>query len=160
MQKTLDAIISENKLAAIKKRAILHTFFTIRDITDMPNIFNKQLTVISLDFLKAFDRVDWYFICSALYKFGYGSNFIHMIQVAYTNIQSKIKINGLLSDPFTLMQGVHQGFPLSMLLYIIAVKVLAIFDASTRIKRVLKGDHEIKMLILLMTPPFIIYYCG
>ena len=45
MQKAVDAIISENKSAAIKKRAILHTFFTIRDITDMPNTFNKQLTM-------------------------------------------------------------------------------------------------------------------
>ena len=29
--------------------------------------------------------------------------FIHMIKVVFTNIQSKIKINGFLYDPFTLM---------------------------------------------------------
>ena len=62
--------------------------------------------MISLDFLKAFDRVDWNFIFSALQKFGFGDNSIHMIKIAYTNIQSKIKINGLLSDLFTLMRGV------------------------------------------------------
>ena len=48
-----------------------------------------------------------------------------MIKVAFTNVQSKIEINGLLSDPFNLMQGAYQGCPLSMLLYIIEVEVLA-----------------------------------
>ena len=65
-----------------------------------------------------FGRVDWDFISSDLQKFGYGEKFIRMIKVAYTNTQSKIKINGLLSDPFTLMQGVRQGCPLSMVFYI------------------------------------------
>ena len=70
-----------------------------------------------------------------------------MIKVAYTNIQSKIKINGLLSDPFTLMQGVRQGCPLSSVLYIMAAEVFANFiDADKRIKRVHIGDHEIKIV--------------
>ena len=70
-----------------------------------------------------------------------------MIKVAYTNIQSKIKINGLLSDPFTLMQGVHHGCPLSLVLYIMAAEVLANFiDADKRMKGVQIGDHEMKLV--------------
>ena len=41
-------------------------------------------------------------VCSALQKFGYGEKFMHMIKVAVTKIHSKIKINGLPSDTFTL----------------------------------------------------------
>ena len=52
------------------------------------------------------------FIFSAFRKFSYRNKFIHMIQVAWTNIQSKIKINGLLSDSFTLIQGFRQCCPL------------------------------------------------
>ena len=70
-----------------------------------------------------------------------------MIQVAYTSIQSKIKINGLLSDCFTIIQGFRQGCPLSVLLCIIAAEILAIFiDVDTRIKDVQIGDHEIKIV--------------
>ena len=80
-------------------------------------------------------------------KAGYGEKFIRTIEVAYTNIQSKIKINGLLSDPFTLMQGVCQGCPLSSVLYIRAVEVLANFiDVDKRIKGVQIGDHEMKLV--------------
>ena len=53
--------------------------------------------------------------------------FIDMIQVAFTNIQTKNKINVLLTDSFTFMLGVHQRYPVSMLSYIIVAEVLAIF---------------------------------
>ena len=89
----------------------------------------------------------WEIAFSVLQKAGYGEKFIRTIKVAYTNIQSKIKINGLLSDPSTLMQGVRQECPLSSVLYIRAAEVLANFiDADKRIKGVQIGDHEIKLV--------------
>ena len=91
MQETLDVIIVENKSAAIRKRTILHTLSIIRDITDMSKTLNKQLPVISLEF---FSQGGSGFYFSALHIFGYEDKFIHLIQVGYTNIQSKIKING------------------------------------------------------------------
>ena len=127
MQKTLGNIIGSNQTAAIKNRTILHTLPTIRDTTDISNKLNKNLSVISLDFLKAFDRLDWNFIFQALEKFGYGKNFLHLIRIYYTRIQSKVKINGLLSEPFILSKGMRQGCSLSMLLYVIVVEVLANF---------------------------------
>ena len=58
-----------------------------------------------------------------------------MIEDTSINIQSKIKMNGLLSKSFTLIQEFHQGCPLSVLLCIIAAEVLTIFiDIDTRIK--------------------------
>ena len=84
---------------------------------------------------------------SVLQKAGYGEKFIHTIEVAYTNIQSKIKINGLLYDPFTLMRGVHQGCPLSSVLKFRAAEVLANFIvADKRIKGVQIEDHEMKLV--------------
>ena len=35
-------------------------------------------------------------LISVLQKFGYGGRFIPMTEVAFSNIQSKIKINGLI----------------------------------------------------------------
>ena len=45
---------------------------------------------ISLNIL----RVDWVFNFSPYHKFGYGYKFIHVVKDGYTNIRSKIKING------------------------------------------------------------------
>ena len=62
-----------------------------------------------INWIKSFEILGWDFVFSALQKFGYGDNFTHMIKVAFTKIQSKIKTNDLLSDPFTLMWVVCQG---------------------------------------------------
>ena len=68
-----------------------------------------------------------------------------MDEDVYTNIQSKIKINGLLSDPFTLTREVCQGCLFSMLLCNIVADVLASFiNANKDIKGIQIGDHEIK----------------
>ena len=71
MQQTLDNIIVENQTAAIKNRTILHTLSTIRDIIDVSNKLNKNLSVISLDFVKAFDRLRF-----GLHLFGLGKGWI------------------------------------------------------------------------------------
>ena len=62
-----------------------------------------------------------------------------MFQVAYTNIESKIKTNGLLSDPLT-PTCVRQWCQLSKLLYNIAAEVLAsLINADKRIKGIQIG---------------------
>ena len=77
MQQTLDKIIGENQTAAIQNSTILHTLSTIRDTIDVSNKLNKKLSVISLDFLKAFDQLDFDFIFLALKKFGYGGRQVY-----------------------------------------------------------------------------------
>ena len=116
-----------------------------------PIKLNNNLSVLLyrlyLDFFKTFVRVNWDFIFSSLQKFKYGDKFVHMINVPYTSIQSKIKINGVLSDPLTLMRGVRQRFPLSMLLSIIAPDKLANFiDDNKKIKGIQIENYEIKIV--------------
>ena len=52
MQKILDAIIDQNQLVATRNRTILHTFSTIRDVTDVP--YKSNLALISLNFHELF----------------------------------------------------------------------------------------------------------
>ena len=78
-----------------------------------------------------------------MHKFGYGDKFIHD---ACINIESNVKIHGLLSDPFTPMC-VRQWCQLFKLLYNIVAEVLAnLINADKKIKRIKIGDHEIKIV--------------
>ena len=52
MQKILDAIIDQNQLVATRNRTVLHTFSTIRDVTDVP--YKSNLALISLNFRELF----------------------------------------------------------------------------------------------------------
>ena len=67
-----------------------------------------------------------------------------MTKVALIKIQFKIKINGLLSDPFSIMLRVRQGCPLSISYTVMQLIYLPI--SSTRIKVIQIGDHEIKIV--------------
>ena len=69
-----------------------------------------------------------------------------MVKDVCNNIQSKIKINGLLFDPFNFTREVWQGCLFSLLLYITAAEVLASFiNANKSIKKIQIGEHEIKI---------------
>lgn len=56
---------------------------------------------------------------------GLGQSFISWVRLLYTEICSAIMINGYTSDSFWPSQGVRQGCPLSALLYVISIEVLA-----------------------------------
>ena len=90
MQETLNAIIGkENQLLS---KTILYFTHILPYASDISNTLMKQLAVIFCH------RVDRDFTFSALHMFAYGNKLIHMIHVCYTNIQSTIEINSLLSD--------------------------------------------------------------
>ena len=118
MLKTLDTIIREKqKLLKIDYFYTPITLLFVVYITDVSNKLNQNIA-----------RVEWDFNFSALRKFGYGDKSTHhMVKEVYTNIQSKIKINSLLSDSFTLQEKFTRACLFSMLLYIVAAEGLASF---------------------------------
>ena len=71
-----------------------------------------------------------------------------MVEDTYPNIRSKVKINDLLPDPFTLTWEVFQGCLFSTLLHISEAEVRASFiNSNKRIKGTQAGrDHEIKIV--------------
>ena len=69
-----------------------------------------------------------------------------MIEVAYTNIQSKTKLSCILSDIFYPYIRRLPGVSTHILLYITVVEVLVLFiNADRRIKGLQIGDHKTKL---------------
>lgn len=64
---------------------------------------------------KAFDRVNWEFLMSTLSYLGIGTKMMSMIAALYDTLTAQLRINGTLSDPFTLHNGIRQGCPLNSL---------------------------------------------
>ena len=61
----------------------------------------------------------------SLHAFGFGPEFIKWIEVIYCNVKSCIINNGWMTNFFSLSRGVRQGCPLSALLFILCVEILA-----------------------------------
>ena len=78
-----------------------------------------------LDFKKAFDTIEWDFIDNCLKKFNFGPDIQNWFKVLYNNVNSCVLNNGYLSEFFSLERGVRQGCPLSGLLFVIGIEILA-----------------------------------
>ena len=98
----------------------------LRDIVDYTTSSNVPAAILSLHQEKAFNRVDWDFMRTTLCKMGFDLSFVRWVDLFYTGAESAVKVNGYLSPFFSLTRGVHQGCPLSPLLYVLVSEVIAV----------------------------------
>ena len=80
-------------------------------------------------------------------KFGFGPDFIQWIKTCYTDLFSTVENAGHTTGWFKVLRGVRQGCPLSCLLFILVVEILAINVRNNRdIKGIRIGQKEHKIL--------------
>ena len=121
----LPSIIHESQKAVYGRR-IGDNINMVRDIIDLVNKTDEEACLLFLDQEKAFDRVSHEFMFSVLRGFGFGDSFIQWVRILYCNASTEININGFLTDRIPLKSGVRQGCPLSALLYVMVIEILAL----------------------------------
>ena len=87
------------------------------------NSINGML--ISIDFAKAFDSMEWSFVYRAMAYFGFPEKYINWVKILYNNIESCIVNDGHISRFFKPTRGVRQGCPMSPYLFIIGAELMA-----------------------------------
>ncbi len=110
----------------VKGRDIADTTISIKDMIRCIHGKNKEGFIISLDFEKAFDRVEHGFLFDVLKSFGFGENFMKWIRILYKDAITKIKCNGFLTQCFKITRSIRQGCPLSALLYSLVAEPLGL----------------------------------
>ena len=125
LKEVLPSIIHYTQ-TCVKGRKIDTTIHTVRDLIQLAEDKNLDAAFIFLDQEKAFDRVNHEFLIKVMLTFNIGKNFINWIQKLYQNALSQVIINGHLTKSFKLARGVRQGDPLSALLYVMVIEILAI----------------------------------
>lgn len=127
LQDVIGNIVSADQSGYIKGRFIGNNIRLIEDLIEeskkMPNKFKGVL--LFLDFKKAFDSLEWEFMFKTLDKFKFGDSFKKWVKILYTDPTCKVKNNGYISSAIKMTRGVRQGCPLSALLFILSVEVLA-----------------------------------
>ena len=99
-----------------------------------------------LDFRKAFDTIEWHYLEKALTHFNFGPNFLHWFKILHTDISSCVLNNEHASRFFSIKRGVRQGCPLSGLLFVIGLELLArAVKRDALIKGITIGNKEIKI---------------
>ena len=90
--------------------------------------------LVSLDQAKAYDRVDQRWLLAVLRSMGVDPDLRSVISDVISGCKSRVRINGGYSTPFSLLQGIRQGDPLSCLLFNFSIEPLAM-----RLRKQLSG---------------------
>lgn len=132
----LDKVIHPDQACGVPGRNVSETTRLLKDIVHHANSLNRGGAIISLDQEKAFDRVDWSYLGQVLKAMNFGPSFCAWVSLFYSHINSRVLVNGDLSDPFSVSRGVRQGCPLSPLLYVMVAETIA---AAIRFDRSISG---------------------
>ncbi len=146
MQKVIHKLVHKDQTGYIKGRYIGCNARLIKDIFEYSDDFNIDGALVCLDYEKAFDSLNWNFMLMTLQKFNFGEHFIKWIKILYTNPLACIKNNGWISKEFKLERGIRQGCPVSALVFILAVEIMAVkIREDENIEGFTFGKKEIKL---------------
>ena len=125
LKMVLSKIIHSDQNGYIKNRYIGFNIRQIQDIIDYSEKFNIDGVLLFIDFSKAFDSLEWPFMYESLLKFGIPHSFLKWVKTLYNDTKGCLSNNGWISETYSLHRGIKQGCPLSSLIFVMAVEILA-----------------------------------
>lgn len=124
IRKVSNNLVNPDQSCGLPGRNIHDQLYFIRDFYQHFNETNKTGILICIDQEKCFDRIDHRLIHVLMNKFNFGPTIKSLIKTIYANMQSKILINGLITEPLTVSRSVRQGDGLSMSLAVLVGELL------------------------------------
>ena len=110
----LHKLINNDQTGFLKGRFIGENIRLIDSLVNYTSTKNIPGLLLSLDFEKAFDTLEWSFIQKALVSFGFGPSIVQWFKTFHNKTESCIMNNGWASHFFSVHRGVRQGCSLSL----------------------------------------------
>ena len=114
LKSVLASVISGSQSCGVPGRFSGSNIRTLQDIVNHCNFHRSGGALVLLDQERAFDQVDWKYMQKVLTRMNFGPSFCSWVSLLYTNIFSRVLVNGYTSAAFAVTRGVQQGCPLSL----------------------------------------------
>ena len=145
----LPKLIDSDQNGFVKNRYIGQNIDLLCQIIEYTEDNNIPSIILTTDYEKAFDTLNWRFIEEVLKKLNFGTMLQKWVKLFYSNVSSVVNVNGWFTKPFAIEKGVKQGDPLSPYLFILCAEILAENirrDNDVKGIKIGKVEHKISML--------------
>ena len=122
----LDHIIHTHQRGFMKNRRISVNIRKMLDIMHQVEKEDLEAVILSLDFVKCFDKCSFSILHGSLDFFNFGNIIKDWTKILYRDFTVKIQNNGHMSDQIPIHKGVHQGGCCSSVYFLVIAEILAI----------------------------------
>jgi predicted Abi (CAAX) family protease len=117
-------MVALNQSAFIKGRAIHDNFKTIQLACRWLHSKNFPSVLLKVDITKAFDSVSWPFLIEVLQHIDFFRHWTDWISILLSTASTRVLMNGRPRQQIVHMRGLHQGDPVSSMLFVLVMEVL------------------------------------
>ena len=126
MLPALKTIINRDQRGFMKERRISVNIRKMLDIIHYAEKEDLEAVILSLDFVKCFDKCSFSILHGSLDFFNFGKIVKDWTQILYKDFSVKIQNNGNFSTPIDIHKGVHQGGCCSSVYFLVIAEILAL----------------------------------
>ena len=124
MKPLLHNWILPSQTGFVPNRCILDNIFLAFESIEWTRESKQDLSMLLLDFEKAYDRVNWTFLKQVMARMGFHHTRISQVMSLNENASAAVVVNGEQSKTFNMQRSVRQGCPLAPYLFLLTVDVL------------------------------------
>ena len=126
VKSVLGELIDKDQTGFLKGRNVTENLRKLLDIINLAEMKQIPAVIISIDFEKAFDRVEHRALFKIMQWFNFGPNIIQWISILLKECQLTVLNNGFTSDYFSPTRGLFQGNPVAPYLFVLLIELLAV----------------------------------
>ena len=147
LKMVLPDIVGPEQSGFMETRSIQDNIRKTMDVVAHIYQSNKKAVIVSIDFLKCFDKIEHRAIYAALRYYNFGETFINWIKVFFTDFAFCTQNAGYVSNIQPKGRGVNQGCPISPFLFNIIGAIMAQAIQSNPYIKGVKMNSEVEHII-------------
>jgi endonuclease/exonuclease/phosphatase family metal-dependent hydrolase len=151
------SLIHEDQAGFVPNRSLYDHTKTTNLAIEFCDMMDKNGCIIALDQEKAYDKIDHDYLWQILEHYEFPTDFINRIKELYKDTGKAIIVNGVMTEQYKVERGVHQGDPMSCLLYNFAIEPLADAIRESSLKGIEINKNVKRLIVSLFADDTLVY---